>query len=288
MNILDFKTANADHVFELKDDSRNGGVPLLKFPMIDQLGIAEHGFTTRAGGVSEGIFSTLNVSYTRGDDPAAVDENFKRIAVSMHADAADFVLSDQTHTTNIRKVTDADRGKGILREKDYHDIDGLVTDEPGIVLAAFFADCVPIFFVDPLHLAVGISHSGWRGTIQRMGRETIRVMEDTYGSRPNDLICAVGPSICQSCYEVSADVAERFMEEFPDLGQELCYAKSPGKYQLNLWKANEQVLLDAGIQPEHLAVTNICTCCNDRLLFSHRASHGRRGNLGAFIKLKTL
>lgn len=286
MNLADFKTADDNHVYDLTDDSPDGGVPLLKFPIIEHLGIAEHGFTTRAGGVSQGIFSTLNVSYTRGDDLAAVDENYKRIAVSMHADAADFVLSDQTHTTNIRKVTGDDRGKGILREKDYHDIDGLVTDEPGIVLSAFFADCVPIFIVDPLHHAAGLSHSGWRGTIHRMGRETIRVMQEAYGSRPKDLICAIGPSICQSCYEVSEDVAERFMEEFQGLGGQLCYLKSPGKYQLNLWKANEQVLLEAGILPEHMAVTNICTCCNARLLFSHRASHGRRGNLGAFIKLK--
>ncbi len=285
MNIQDFKTTDTRQIFYLEDESRIGGVLLLKFPLLDKTGIVEHGFTTRMGGVSRGIFSTLNVSYTRGDDVSAVDENYRRIARSLHAEVSDFVLSDQTHTTNIRKVTRKDCGKGILRDRDYHDIDGLITDEPGIVLAAFFADCVPLFFVDPVHHAAGISHSGWRGTIGRMGRETVCAMQAAYGSRPEELVCAVGPSICQSCYEVSEDVAARFLEEFPGAGRELCEPALPGKYQLNLWKANERVLLEAGIRPEHLAVTNICTCCNDKLLFSHRASQGRRGNLGAFIKL---
>ena len=111
-------------------------------------------------------------------------------------------------------------------------------------------------------------------------------MQEAFGSRPQDIICAIGPSICQSCYEVSEDVAGQFAEEFPGAGEALCYPSAPGKYQLNLWKANELVLLDAGILKEHLAVTNICTCCNPKLLFSHRASRGQRGNLAAFIRLK--
>lgn len=285
MNIFDFKTADARKVFYLEDKREQGGVPLLKFQLLEQTGIIEHGFTTRAGGVSKGIFSSLNLSYTRGDDKSAVDENFHRTAVSLSADISDFVLSDQTHTVNIRKVTSADCGKGILKERDYHDVDGLITNEPGIVLSAFFADCVPLFFVDPLHCAVGISHSGWRGTVARMGRETILAMKDAYGSDPKDIICAIGPSICQSCYEVDKDVAMQFIDEFPGASRELCDPTVSGKYQLNLWKANELVLKEAGIRPQHLAVTNICTCCNPSLLFSHRASHGKRGNLGAFIKL---
>lgn len=285
MTIQDFKRTGSGQMY-LEDDTKLGGIPMMKFHLLEQPGIAEHGFTTRAGGVSKGIFSTLNLSYARGDETDAVDENFRRVAVSMKADVSDFVLTDQTHTVNIRRVSYTDCGKGILKEKDYHDIDGLVTDRPGIVLAAFFADCVPLFFIDPVRHAVGVSHSGWRGTVARMGREMVYAMQEAYGSRPQDLICAVGPSICQDCYEVSEDVASRFMEEFPGGGSNLCAPSSlPGKYQLNLWKANEMVLLEAGILPGHLAVAGICTCCNPKLLYSHRASHGRRGNLGAFIKL---
>lgn len=194
MNIQDFKKTDDYQAMYLTDDTQIGGIPLLRFPLLEQTGIAEHGFTTRGGGVSGGIFSSLNLSYTRGDDKAAVDENFHRTAVSLHSDISDFVLTDQTHTVNVRTVTRADCGKGITKDRDYHDVDGLVTNEPGIVLSAFFADCVPLFFADPVHGAVGVSHSGWRGTVARMGRETVRVMKEAYGSRPGDIVCAVGPS----------------------------------------------------------------------------------------------
>lgn len=286
MKLQDFKTADDRAVFYIDEGRNSGGVPLMKLHLFDRLQIADYGITTRAGGVSEGMFEALNLSYTRGDKKAAVDENYRRTALSLHADVSDFVLTDQTHTVNIRTVTRKDCGKGILQKKDYTDIDGLITNEPGIVLAAFFADCVPLLFIDSVHRAVGVSHSGWRGTVARMGRETVRAMRDAYASRPQDIYCAIGPSICQSCYEVSEDVAERFMKEFPQGGEALCIPKAEGKYQLNLWKANEMVLLETGIEKEHLAVTNICTCCNPKLLFSHRASQGKRGNFGAFIKLR--
>lgn len=286
MRLQDFKQTDCDQVFYVADGEADGRIPLLKFHLFDSVGIMEHGITTRAGGVSKGMFATLNLSYTRGDDRTAVDENYHRTAISLHAEISDFVLTDQTHTANVRAVTHADCGKGILRDRDYHDVDGLITNEPGIVLAAFFADCVPLLFVDPIQHVVGVGHSGWRGTVARMGREMLLAMGNAYGSRPEDIFCAVGPSICQPCYEVSEDVAARFMEEFPGAGEKLCYPAAPGKYQLNLWKANEIVLKEAGIRPGHLAVTNICTCCNPGLLFSHRASHGKRGNFGAFIKLK--
>lgn len=285
MKLQDFKQKDSRQVFVLEDSSPDGGIPLLKFRLLEQLGMIRHGITTRAGGVSQGMFSTLNLSYTRGDDKFAVDENYHRTAISLHAEVGDFVLTDQTHTVHIRKVTRQDCGKGILTERDYEDIDGLITNEPGIVLAAFFADCVPLLFVDPVHEAIGVSHSGWRGTVMRMGLKTVRAMQEAYGSRPEELVCAIGPSICQSCYEVGKEVADRFMEEFQGAGEELCAPGVEGKFQLNLWKANELVLEEAGIRREHLAVTNICTCCNPKLLFSHRASQGKRGNFGAFIKI---
>lgn len=285
MKLQDFKQKDSRQVFVLEDSSPDGGIPLLKFRLLEQLGMIRHGITTRAGGVSQGMFSTLNLSYTRGDDKFAVDENYHRTAISLHAEVGDFVLTDQTHTVHIRKVTRQDCGKGILTERDYEDIDGLITNEPGIVLAAFFADCVPLLFVDPVHEAIGVSHSGWRGTVMRMGLKTVCAMQEAYGSRPEELVCAIGPSICQSCYEVGKEVADRFMEEFQGAGEELCAPGAEGKFQLNLWKANELVLEEAGIRREHLAVTNICTCCNPKLLFSHRASQGKRGNFGAFIKI---
>lgn len=259
---------------------------LLKYPLLEQTGIVKHCFTTRIGGVSQGSFSSLNLSFTRGDSRDAVTENFARLAKAMQVDMGKFVFTDQTHTVNIRTVTADDAGKGLTRERDYTDVDGLITNEPGLVLSTFFADCVPLYFVDPIHRAIGMSHSGWRGTVQKMGAATVRAMALEYGTRPEDLICAVGPSICRDCYEVSADVAEKFQGVFGNRSPELLTQKNNEKYQLDLWKANELILREAGVAKEHIAITNICTCCNDKLLFSHRASHGKRGNLGAFLCLK--
>lgn len=271
---------------QVKQNEKNGA-EYLTFPLLEETGLVRHLFSTRLGGVSNGIFSSMNLSYTRGDDKAAVDENFHRIVGMLGCGLADIVCSDQTHTTNIRVVGENDRGKGIIYPRDYTDIDGLITDVPGIVLATFYADCVPLFFIDTKKKAVGLSHSGWRGTVQRMGQHTIEAMRKAYGTRPEDVTAAIGPSICQDCYEVSEDVAEAFYREFhrPGQGEEILFAKGNGKYQLNLWRANQIVLEEAGICPEKIQVTDICTCCNPDYLFSHRASQGKRGNLGAFLGL---
>lgn len=263
----------------------NRVLPLLKFSLFEETGIVKHCFTTRMGGVSEGIFSSLNLSFTRGDREADVRENYRRIAAALQVDEERIVCSDQTHTTNVRVVTEQDFGKGLIRPRDYTDVDGLITDIPGVTLVTYFADCVPLYFVDPVHRAIGVSHSGWRGTVGRMGQATLDAMGEAYGTCPEDVLCAIGPSICQDCYEVSADVAEAFAKEFAGHEDQILQAKPNDKYQLDLWEANRIVLLDAGVRAEHLAVTDICTCCNPKLLFSHRASHGKRGNLGAFLAL---
>ena len=269
-------------VHQLKNGEQ---LPLFHYPLLDETGIVRHCFTTRYGGVSEGMFSTLNLSFTRGDVKESVEENYRRIAEAMGTDCAHLVCSDQTHTTNIRVVTEADAGKGIIRPRDYTDIDGLITNVPNLVLVTFYADCVPLYIVDPVHHAIGLSHSGWRGTVARMGKCTLDAMHREYGTEAADVYCAIGPSICQDCYEVSEDVVVQFEQTFTGHESEILINKGNGKYQLDLWKANEIVLLKAGVKPEHLAVTDVCTCCNPELLFSHRASHGKRGNLGAFLCL---
>lgn len=259
--------------------------PYLYFPLLEGTGIVKHCFTTRLGGVSKGIFESLNLSFSRGDDSEAVRENFRRVSQALGTEYGNFVFTDQTHTTNVRRVGREDAGKGLTRERSYTDVDGLITNEPGIVLSTFYADCVPLYFVDVKHRAIGLSHSGWRGTVGRMGRKTLEAMRAEYQTEPQDVICAIGPSICQSCYEVSSDVAEAFAAEFPAYEGEILEEKGNGKYQLDLWRANERVLLDAGVRREHIAVTDLCTCCHPKLLFSHRATQGKRGNLGAFLCL---
>lgn len=263
------------------------GVTWLSYPVLERAPGVKNAFSTREGGVSEGIWSTMNLSYTRGDDPEHVTENFRRFAKAVGFRPEDIVTSDQTHTTNIRRVTEKDRGSGITRERSFHDIDGLITDTPDVVLATFYADCVPLYFVDPVHRAIGLSHSGWRGTVNKMGAATIKAMQETFGTDPADLLTAIGPSICQDCYEVSEDVIDRFRTAFPEeLHTRLFYRKPNGKYQLNLWEANRQILLASGVPASRIQMPNLCTCCNPRALFSHRATRGKRGNLAAFLWLK--
>ena len=229
----------------------------------------------------------MNLSFTRGDDEAAVRENYYRIAKSIGVKCENMVLSQQTHTTNVRVVTEKDKGKGVVTPLDYTDVDGMVTNIPEICLVTFYADCVPLYFVDPVQKAIGLSHSGWRGTVGKIGKETIRKMEEQYGSDPKDILAAVGPSICMDCYEVSEDVILEFQKNFEErYWKDLFYRKENGKYQLDLWKANEIIFKESGILPEHIAVTNVCTHCNSEILYSHRTSGDRRGNLAAFLALK--
>lgn len=310
---MDLNRKNSKSDLKLVEyDLKNGEtLPLLHFENIEQTGLVKHCFTTRLGGVSTGVCSSLNLSFSRGDDESAVRENYRRLAEAMDVEVEKFVFTDQTHTTNVRMVTEEDAGKGMITARDYTDVDGLITNIPGLVLSTFFADCVPLYFVDPVHRAIGMSHSGWRGTVGRMGEKTLKAMHEAYGTDPEDVICAIGPSICQDCYEVSADVASEFAKEFAGHEAEVVCEQSvyrskkdiPNardtesinvtaidptsslKYQLDLWRANEIVLLEAGVLPEHIAVTSVCTCCNPTELFSHRASHGKRGNLGAFLSL---
>lgn len=259
----------------------------LSFPLLEETGLVQHLFTTRLGGVSDGIFSSMNLSYSRGDEKSRVDENFRRIAALMERDVEDFVFTDQTHTTKVRHVGAGDRGKGILYPMDYKDVDGLITEDPSVVLVTFFADCVPLYFIDKKNRAIGLSHSGWRGTVGRMGACTLQAMEQAFGTKPEHVTAAIGPSICGTCYEVSEDVRQAFTDAFGDArAQRFFKEKGAGKYRLDLWKANAWILQDAGVPADQIAVTDLCTCCNPEFLFSHRASMGKRGNLAAFLALK--
>ena len=274
---------STEHIF----DEVEKATPYLEYPLFQKTGIVKSAFSTRIGGVSEVCYSTLNLSFSRGDDPEKVLENFKRMGTSLGISVEDMVLSKQTHTTNVRVITEKDRGKGITREQDYTDVDGMVTNVPGICMVTSYADCVPLYFVDPVKKVIGLSHSGWRGTVGKIGKNTVELMKEKFGSDPKDILAAVGPSVCVDCYEVSEDVIDQFKAAFEQKDWlELFYQKTNGKYQLNLWKANERIFLESGILPEHMAITNVCTHCNSRILYSHRAMGNERGNLCAFLALR--
>lgn len=271
------------------------GVTYFSFPNLEKIEGVAHLFSTRLGGVSEGDQGTMNLSYEREENKENVTENFRRIAKVLDTTIENFVLSDQTHRTNIRVVTEEDLGKGIIKKKDYAEVDGLITNCKNIALSTLYADCVPLYFVDPIKAVIGLSHGGWKGTVGKIAQITVLRMEEEFGCNPKDIQVAIAPSICQSCYEVSQDVAYEFIQLLQEKEMdavleesisELVTPQDGGKYLLDLWKVNFYVLRMAGILAENIAVTDICTCCNKEILFSHRGSKGKRGNLGAFLMLK--
>ena len=262
------------------------GIPFITFPSLEETGVVKAAFSTRIGGVSSGIFTSLNLNDDRGDDPSCVAENFRRVASALNTPEEHMVLSDQTHTANVRIMTMDDAGKGLLKERDYQDVDGMITNVPGLMLVTSHADCVPLFFVDPVHRAIGMTHSGWKGTWQRIGKVTVRKMQAMYGSEPSDIRAVIGPSICRDCYEIGEDVAGSFRDAFTaEQCESFLLPGRPGKYQLDLWRVNRIILEDAGLRPEHISVSGWCTSCRSDLLWSHRKTKGQRGGMCAFLEL---
>ena len=257
------------------------GVVYYAFPDFDAVPFVRHGFSTRLGGVSEGVYESMNLSYTRGDDAAHVRENFARFCEAIGVDSRDGVVSAQEHHTVVHNATAADRGRGVTRERGYTDIDGLLTDEPNVVLITQYADCVPLFFVDPVKLVVGTAHAGWRGTAAKMGAVMIERMVSDYGCDRADILAAVGPSIGPCCFEVDRPVRDAF------LFMEECIAENgSGKYHVDLWEVNRRTLLEAGVSAEHITVTDLCTRCRPDVFWSHRATGGIRGSLAGCIAIK--
>ena len=264
----------------------NNGVPYISYRILDDIPWLKNAVSTRLGGVSKDYLASMNLGFNRGDLDENVIRNHEIFANAIGVNPKNIVTGNQTHTTNVKVVTKDDCGKGIYRDRNYTDIDGLITNEKGIVLATYYADCVPLLIVDTKNKAIGLSHSGWRGTVGKIGKVTIEKMGELYGTKPEDIVACIGPSICQKCYEISEEVAVQFKEAFPDNIKEILIDKGNGKYQLDLWKANESVFRESGICKEHIAVTNVCTHCNSKILYSHRETGDKRGNLCAFLALK--
>ena len=278
-----------------------GKVPYLKINKFDSCKDILAVFSTRLGGVSKGQFTSMNFCTPLGDSIENVRKNFELF--SKATGLKNFVLSKQTHTTNVKKVSISDIEKGLYKEMDYDNVDGLVTNEKGITLSTFYADCVSLYFYDPVHSAIGLSHAGWRGTVNNMVKATLDKMNIEFSTNPRDVICAIGPSICVDCYEVSEDVAREFInafdiKEIPKYSKDnnkinsyenrhIVYKKDNDKYMLNLWIANYTNMLKSGVLDENISFPDICTCENKEIMFTHRGLNGKRGNLGAFLMIKT-
>lgn len=279
-----------EHPFPLVEYTISMGIlPMVESPLFQRETGLQHGFSTRKGGVSKEHLASLNLSFSVEDAKENVLENFRRIGERFGKTPEDFVLSKQSHETKVLKVGTKDRGKGITKDRDYEGIDALITDEKGIILSCFSADCVPILFFDPIHKAIGACHSGWRGTKGKILQNVVEEMRQHFSSNPAEILIAIGPSICKEQYVVSEDLALSFLEDYPDLGEDTAspiQRISKDKFQLDLWDLNRRIALDCGIKEEHISISGYCTMENPELFFSHRYSQGKRGLQGAFICLQ--
>ncbi len=271
--------------------ANKGDVYYIQYDALNELDFIKHGISTRFGGVSTGIFESMNLNFTRGDEKDKVVENYKRICDALDMDVNKLVCSYQTHTNNVIRVGETPLERFYVGCKTPSGVDGLVTNVPGVVLTTSFADCIPLLFADPVKKCIGLSHAGWRGTVGKIAKNTIDKMINEYGSKASDIICCIGPGICKDCYEVSEDVHETFKESlsnrivyeaFDDRG----IINGKHKYLLDLWQANRMICLEAGLRDYNIYLPDICTNCNPDLLFSHRASKGRRGNFNVFLSIK--
>ncbi|MDI6772217.1 MAG: peptidoglycan editing factor PgeF [bacterium] len=233
-----------------------------------------HAFTTRGGGVSAAPFETLNLGRGAGDDPAAVRENRARALAAVGRDISDQVEVSQVHGREVAVVTAAHRGQKI------QGADGLTSRDPAAVLAMHSADCAPVLMVDPVKRAVAAVHAGWRGTAVGAAAAAIRAMGEAFGSRPEDLVAAIGPAIGPCCYEVGVEVVEA-LAPWPWHAAVL-RPSSKGRWLLDLWEANRCQIEAAGVPPWAIATAGLCTACHPVLFFSHRRS-GRTGRMAALI-----
>lgn len=263
---------------------KDGEVPYYQSRLFCDNGI-KHAFFTRKGGVSEGSFESLNFAAGAGeitDSEEKVIENYNIAASCFGLTKADICRSYQTHTSVVELATNSDRGRGITLPPYDHGVDGLVTAEKDLLLSVRTADCVPVLLCDKELKVCSAVHAGWRGTVGGITKNAVRLMVEQ-GAKRENILAAIGPCIGKCCYEVGAELYNEFVSVSP--GYSAFFDQSGEKYMLDLNLANETILTEAGIHPQNISVSNLCTKCNEEHFFSHRRSGVVRGTMSAFICL---
>lgn len=250
---------------------------------LDKAGGVSHGFSTREGGITvDPPKASLNLSWTRCGSPEEVIANFKIFAEGAGIDYDDMAVVNHEHGANVLRIAHEHRGRGFYKDP-LPPCDGIITDDPTVTLVTSHADCGAYFFYDPVHRAIGMAHAGWKGTLLRIGAEMARRMAEEFDTDPSDIIAATGPCICRDCFEVDADLGEKFQSEFGYPG--ISRPGRQGKAYVDLELAAAVQFVEAGIRPESITLMNACTYENRQHFFSHRRDKGITGSMAAYIKL---
>lgn len=266
--------------------SEVGGIGLFAFPAFANTGLVNHGFTARKGGISTGYLSSLNLSFNREEDSReSVLENYRLFAARAGIGWESMVMDTFEHGVQVLEVGAEAHGAGYIRPS-LPDCDGLITSHPGTALVTGHADCVPLYLLDPKRRCIGLAHAGWKGTLGKIGLLAVRKMSQAYGCHPGDLLAGIGPCICRDCFEVSEDLAARFMDVFPKIPLVSPGKRgTQGKAQLDLPMASAAQFLEAGLLPQHISIMDACTFEDPDRLYSHRRDQGRTGGMAAYLQL---
>lgn len=268
---------------------------LLKISSWMPFGDISAGFTGRGGGRGSAPYDSFNAALHVGDNPSTVLANRQLLAETLGFRLEDWTCGEQVHGCRVATVTAKDKGRGARsREDAFADTDGLITDVPGVLLTSFYADCVPLYFYDPVAGAVGLAHAGWKGTVLEIARMMVIEMERIFGSRPEHVRAAIGPSIGACCYEVDETVLKRVRslegvhddKDWQEAASVLAPSASSDKAMLNLKELNRRIMIKAGILPSHIECTTWCTSCSVDIFFSHRKENGITGRMTSWIGLK--
>lgn len=264
---------------------KRGDTFLYTVPDFTRTGLVEHGITCRVGGVSEGDFSSLNLAFHVGDDPDLVIKNREKAVKLLGADVHSLVASEQVHGHEIYVVGLNDRGRGsVSYDSAIPHVDALITNIPGVLLSLYYADCVPLLFLDPVHQVIALAHAGWKGTVQLIAPLTIGKMTALFGTEPESCLAAIGPSIGQCCFQVDKPVLDKFAQNIEGY-EEFCYSSGPGKWSIDLPGINEHLLIKSGLDPKNITQSCLCTSCSHDIFFSYRKDGGRTGRQAALIML---
>ncbi len=260
------------------------GVQYLQFRRFQEYEVRfSHCFSTRIAGKD----GELDLGLPRHGRPIEkVIENYRRICSAIGIDYRNLVFSNQVHEDVIRYVSEENRGEGIEKPICDSGYDGLITQSPKVGLVTLYADCVPVIFYDPVRNTIAASHAGWRGTVKRIAAKTVRMMCDSYGSSPGNIIACIGPSIGPCCFEVEENVADEFRSEFSFWPEIIHSHAGEAKKKIDLWMANFLQLVEAGVREDNICTAGLCTVCNNDIFFSYRADKGRKGSLAAIMQLK--
>jgi len=243
-------------------------------------------FSTRLGGVSNGVYESLNMGLHVGDQAEMVLENRRRFLGIFNAQLDDMVACQQVHGNEVMRVNGIDRGKGSRNLGDViMNCDAMITNEPGIYLMSFYADCIPVYFFDPINRAVGMAHSGWKGTMNKIVVNTVEAMRKEFNTAANELQIFIGPGIANCCFEIQPDLLAKVKTEFSGFHAIINYRQN-GSISWDLQETNSQLLVQAGVNPLNISICKLCTACHADSFYSYRREKGDTGRMGALIGIE--